>query len=196
VTALKHRRPVIVVVIIFVGYAMLQAAFNHDDVNTFLFHLSDACRRTVALGFTQSLTGVSSRTFPVSSLWMPMYVGLSLILPQLYETSVCVCMRVGQVQLEMLRIPKYLGNRLTDGEKVLCPTHGPHCTPQKHRFSASSTHFCSRLSKPAGPSAAPRIRWIEKKSFTSWGLEPATFRLVAWCPNHQCRWNRILAVAI
>jgi hypothetical protein len=32
---------------------------------------------------------------------------------------------------EMLRIPHCLDNRLTDGAKVVSPTHRPHFTPQK-----------------------------------------------------------------
>jgi hypothetical protein len=43
---------------------------------------------------------------------------------------------------EMLRIPHCLDNRLTDGSKVVIPTHRPRSTPQKHNFSASGTHFC------------------------------------------------------
>jgi hypothetical protein len=43
---------------------------------------------------------------------------------------------------DMLRIPHCLDNRLTDGGKVVSPTHWPHSTPQKHYFSASGTHFC------------------------------------------------------
>jgi hypothetical protein len=42
-----------------------------------------------------------------------------------------------------------LGNRLTDGGKVFSLTHRPCSTPQKH-FSASSIHFCYRLSKLQG----------------------------------------------
>jgi hypothetical protein len=49
----------------------------------------------------------------------------------------------------MLRIPQYVDNRLTDGSKVVSPTHRPRSTPQKH-FSASGTHFSWRLSKPQG----------------------------------------------
>jgi hypothetical protein len=32
---------------------------------------------------------------------------------------------------DMLRIPHYLDNRLTDGGKVVSPMHLPHFTPQK-----------------------------------------------------------------
>jgi hypothetical protein len=43
----------------------------------------------------------------------------------------------------MLRIPHCLDNRLTDGGKVVSPTHPPHLTPQKHSyFYLSGTHFC------------------------------------------------------
>jgi hypothetical protein len=34
-----------------------------------------------------------------------------------------------------------LDNRLTDGGKVVSPTHRPRFSPQKH-FSVSGTHFC------------------------------------------------------
>jgi hypothetical protein len=50
----------------------------------------------------------------------------------------------------MLRITQCLDNRLTDGGKVVSPTHRPSFTPHKHYFSASGTHFRSRLSKPQG----------------------------------------------
>jgi hypothetical protein len=43
---------------------------------------------------------------------------------------------------EMLGIERCLGNRLTDGGKVVSPTHRPLFTPQKHYFPASGTHFC------------------------------------------------------
>jgi hypothetical protein len=49
----------------------------------------------------------------------------------------------GLYSCEMLRIPHYLDNRLTDGGKVVSPTHPPHFTPQKHYyFYVSGTHFC------------------------------------------------------
>jgi hypothetical protein len=52
---------------------------------------------------------------------------------------------------EMLRIPHCLDNRLTDGGKVVGPTHPPHFTPHKHYyFNVSGTYFCYRLSKPPG----------------------------------------------
>jgi hypothetical protein len=34
----------------------------------------------------------------------------------------------------MLRIPHCLDNRLTDGGKVVSPTHPPYFTPQKHYY--------------------------------------------------------------
>jgi hypothetical protein len=50
---------------------------------------------------------------------------------------------------EMLRIPHCLDNQLTDGGKVVSPTHPPHFTPLKHYYIyVSGTHFCKRLSKP------------------------------------------------
>jgi hypothetical protein len=33
---------------------------------------------------------------------------------------------------EMLRIPRCLDNRLTDGGEVVSPSHRPRSTPQKH----------------------------------------------------------------
>jgi hypothetical protein len=51
----------------------------------------------------------------------------------------------------MLRIPHCLDNLLTDGGKVVSPTHPPQFTPQKHYyFYVSGTHFSYRLSKPQG----------------------------------------------
>jgi hypothetical protein len=43
---------------------------------------------------------------------------------------------------EMLRIPHCLDSRLTDGGKVVSPTHRPRSTPQRRYFSSSGTHFC------------------------------------------------------
>jgi hypothetical protein len=44
---------------------------------------------------------------------------------------------------DMLRIPHCLDNRLTDGDKVVGPTHPPHFTPQKHfYFYVCGSHFC------------------------------------------------------
>jgi hypothetical protein len=50
----------------------------------------------------------------------------------------------------MLRIPRYLDNRLTDDGKTVSHMSRPRSTPQKYYFSASGTHFCQRLSKPEG----------------------------------------------
>jgi hypothetical protein len=49
-------------------------------------------------------------------------------------------------------------------------------------FNVSGTHFCWRLSKPQG---LVRPEGLGKfKKFTSSGIEPVTFRLVAQCLNH------------
>jgi hypothetical protein len=45
----------------------------------------------------------------------------------------------------MLRILHDLDSRLTDGGKVVSPTHRLHFTPQKHLFSAFGTHFCYKI---------------------------------------------------
>jgi hypothetical protein len=51
----------------------------------------------------------------------------------------------------MLKIPHCLDNGITDGGKVVRPTHPLHSTSQKHYcLYVSGTHFCYRLSKPQG----------------------------------------------
>jgi hypothetical protein len=48
-------------------------------------------------------------------------------------------------------IPHCLVSRLTDGGKVVRPTHRSHFTPQKHYlFYVSDNHFCQKLGKPQG----------------------------------------------
>jgi hypothetical protein len=83
----------------------------------------------------------------------------------------------------MLRIPHCLDNRLTDGGKVISPTHRPRSTPQKHYFSTSSIHFCYRLSEPPCLERPQGLGKL-KKFIRLIGLEPATFRLVAEWLNH------------
>jgi hypothetical protein len=58
--------------------------------------------------------------------------------------------RGGLLGCEMLGIAHCLDNRLTDGGKVVSPTHRPRSAPQKHDFFASGIHFCYTLSKPQG----------------------------------------------
>jgi hypothetical protein len=68
----------------------------------------------------------------------------------------------------MLMIPHCLDNRLTDGGKVVNPTHPPHFTPQKHYyFYVPGTHFCWRLSEPQGlvrPEGLGKFKKKKKKS--------------------------------
>jgi hypothetical protein len=58
----------------------------------------------------------------------------------------------------MLRIPHYLDNRLTDGGKVVSPTHRPRFTPQKHYYFSVSVNHLLEAELNLGPSAARRIR--------------------------------------
>jgi hypothetical protein len=77
----------------------------------------------------------------------------------------------------MLRILHCLDSRLTEGGKVVSPTHPPHPTPQKHDyFYVSGTHFFYRLSKPQG---LVRPEGLGNLKITSSGIEQATFRFVA-----------------
>ena len=65
-----------------------------------------------------------------------------------------------------LKLPEFLGNRRM---KVV-------------RLSALRTHFCKRVSRHQGHSAAGRIT-SRKVSVTPSGMEPATFWLVPQCLN-------------
>jgi hypothetical protein len=56
--------------------------------------------------------------------------------------TISVAGRGGLEGCEMLRIPHSLHNRLTDGGKVVSPTHQPRSTLQNYYFSAFGTHFC------------------------------------------------------
>jgi hypothetical protein len=78
----------------------------------------------------------------------------------------------------MLRIPQCISNRHTDGGEVISPRHRPRSIPQKHKFSASCTYFCYRLSKFQGLVRPEGLGKCKENSFNSSGLEPATFRLV------------------
>ena len=80
---------------------------------------------------------------------------------------------------QALRVPGRWGTQISrhpvhEGGKVVSPTRRPLLPPG----NIPGTHFCLRLSQPQGHIAA----------MTPWGNEPATFRLVAQCPNQlRCR---------
>jgi hypothetical protein len=61
---------------------------------------------------------------------------------------------------ETSRLPHFLDNRHTNGGETLSLTRWPPFTPRK----IPGTHFCWRLSRAQGHSAAGRIRSIEKSS--------------------------------
>jgi hypothetical protein len=78
----------------------------------------------------------------------------------------------------MLRIPHCLDHRITDGGKVVIPTHQLPFTPHEHYyFSVSGTYFYYRLSEPQGLVWPERLDKLQK--FASLGLEPTTFQLIA-----------------
>jgi hypothetical protein len=69
-----------------------------------------------------------------------------------------------------------LESLLTDGGEFVSLTHRPPLNPKK----IPGTHFCWRLSRPQGHSAAG---WISqfKNLMTSSKIEPPNFHLVAYC---------------
>jgi hypothetical protein len=69
----------------------------------------------------------------------------------------------------MLRLPRFLDNRLTYGGEVVSLKRRPSFTPRY----IPGTHFCQRLSRLQGHSAAGRIRSIEKYSYR-WLINPIT----------------------
>jgi hypothetical protein len=78
----------------------------------------------------------------------------------------------------MLRIPQCLDNRLTDGGKVVSPTHWPHFTPQKHYYYVSGTHFFYRLCKPQGLVQSIAINAMSKDGSTRKTTGPLFTKLV------------------
>jgi hypothetical protein len=75
---------------------------------------------------------------------------------------------------------RFLDNRLTDDGEVVSLMRRAPFTPGK----IPGNHFCQRVSRPQGHSAAGRITSIENQIISS-GIETATFRLVAYCLNEQ-----------
>jgi hypothetical protein len=71
----------------------------------------------------------------------------------------------------MLRIPHCLDDRLTDGGKVISPTHQPRSTPHKHHFLASGAHFSYILSEPQGLARPERLGKLKETSLTLSGIE-------------------------
>jgi hypothetical protein len=85
---------------------------------------------------------------------------------------------------QALRVPTDWGSQILrqsthEGGKVVSPTHRPPLPPG----NIPGTHFCYRLSRPQGHSAAGRIMSM-KNPMTPSGIDPTTFRFVAQCLNH------------
>ena len=68
---------------------------------------------------------------------------------------------------QALRVPGGWGSQITrqlpfEGGKFVSPMHRPPLTPR----NIPGTHFCWRLSRPQGCSAAGRIMWMKKSNDT------------------------------
>jgi hypothetical protein len=70
--------------------------------------------------------------------------------------------RGGPKGCETLRLPYFLDNQLIDGVEVVSIMSRALFIPRK----IPGSHFCYRLSRPQGHSAAGRIRSIEKSNNT------------------------------
>jgi hypothetical protein len=86
----------------------------------------------------------------------------------------------GPLGCETSSLPHFLENRFTDGGEVVRLVRQRPFIPRK----IPGTHFCQRLSRPQGHSAAGRIMSI-KNATTSSGIEPANFRPVTQCLNKR-----------
>jgi hypothetical protein len=55
---------------------------------------------------------------------------------KIFKTKIKLSLQqaVEACRVEILKIPYHLDNRLTDGSKVVSPTHWPRFIPQKHNF--------------------------------------------------------------
>jgi hypothetical protein len=68
---------------------------------------------------------------------------VGLILKKVKSKAIPVIGLGGLLGCEMLMFSHFLDSRLTDGGKVVSPTHRPHFTPHKHYyFSVFDTYFC------------------------------------------------------
>jgi hypothetical protein len=86
-----------------------------------------------------------------------------------YLKAIPVTGRGGLQGCKISRISHWLDNRLTDGGKVVSPTHRQRSTPRIHYFSAFGTPFRQRLSKPQGlvrPEGLGKLKKKKKKTFT------------------------------
>jgi hypothetical protein len=81
----------------------------------------------------------------------------------------------------MLRIPRFLNNRLADDVEVFSFTYRTRSTLQKHMYFCLWRSFLLEAEYNPG-----------QKSFASSSLKPATFRPVAYCLNYYATARNIL----
>jgi hypothetical protein len=118
--------------------------------------------------------------FVNNDIWLNLYFKSKFV--QIKQMHICnkikqYLHRPGQA----LRVPGGWGSQISrqsthEGDKVVSPKHQPPLHPE----SIHVTHFCYRLSRTEGQSAAGLIRSMKNPNKK---IEPATFRLVAQCLN-------------
>jgi hypothetical protein len=103
------------------------------------------------------------------------------------EFSSCKTLRVNVKQSnyrpwQTLKVPGGWGSHILrqsahEGGKIVSPKHRPPLPPG----NTTGTHFCQRLSRPQGHSAAGRVMSMKNSNDT---IGNQSFRYVAQCLNH------------
>jgi hypothetical protein len=96
--------------------------------------------------------------------------------------AIHITSRGGPQGCKMSRLPHILGNLLANCGEVVSLTHQLHFTPRM----IPGTHFCWRLSRPQGHSAAERLGQ-SKNPVTSLGTETS---YATACPYENVYWLR------
>jgi hypothetical protein len=120
--------------------------------------------------------------YPYSSQTLATVLFLFLFFAMEYLTkTICNTEGTKSSITQTSRLPHFLDSRLTDGVKVASLTRRPPFTHRK----IPGTHFCYKLSRTQGHSAAGRIRSIEKSNDVIGNRIPDLIRIkeLRWIPG-------------